>query len=269
MAREEDVTIDLRWWHGRPIGSSIKDRIPIFDGCAHNFQQLGSNRARQLLVGQALTKSCKFYQAPKILPSIRQSTATFKKSIGMQPLSINQGGGRNEFCGEGPLLLVGVIHAIGVLLPGNGIGEILNFQVGLQKFDVQQLALGRGFAIRPHLIERQVAIMCLDESVHQQWIHIRILRFCPFVPLLGQSLSSCLLRAYALTLSRYLACTQIKIPRQPISNGPTGNDANERLACTVPSRTAQIAPAAETKHPNRDSQKEFMGGIYHGPISAS
>jgi hypothetical protein len=40
------------------------------------------------------------------------------------------------------------------------------------------------------LVERQVAVVCFDESVHQRWIHIRILRLRPVVPLLGQNLSS-------------------------------------------------------------------------------
>lgn len=78
--------------------------------------------------------------------------------------------------GKEILLLVSVIHAVRVLLPGDCIGEILNFQVGLQQFDVQQLALGGCLAIRPHLVQGQVPVVCLDESVHQQWIHIRILR---------------------------------------------------------------------------------------------
>lgn len=42
-----------------------------------------------------------------------------------------------EKSGKEILLLVGVVHAVRVLLPRNRIGKILNFQVGLQKFDVQ------------------------------------------------------------------------------------------------------------------------------------
>ena len=61
---------------------------------------------------------------------------------------------------------IGEVHAVGVLYAGNLVGAILYFQVSAKDFDVHQFLLLRSRAIHPGLVQRQVTVMRLDESVH-------------------------------------------------------------------------------------------------------
>ena len=153
-------------------------------------------------------------------------------------------------------VLVGVVHAVGVLLARDLVGEELDFQVGLQQLDVHQLAFGSVATIGPHHLQGHVPVMRLDKSMHQLWIHIRILRLGDTVCYWAYALG---LAYFKLTLARYLAWIQISNPRQVTSSGPTGNVANEMVECSDPSRIAQITPLTATTHPNRPSQKLLMG----------
>lgn len=74
-------------------------------------------------------------------------------------------------------MLVGKVHSIGILQPGDGLGDVLNLEICLEQLDVQHLAFGRVPAIGAHQVERQVAVVRFDESLHQRRIHARIVRF--------------------------------------------------------------------------------------------
>lgn len=94
-------------------------------------------------------------------------------------------------------MLVGEVHAVGILLARDRPGEVLDLQVRLEQFDVQHLALRGVRAVRSHQVERQIAVVRLDESVHQQRIHVSHCALRPGGRLLGQCLSSSLPQAYA------------------------------------------------------------------------
>jgi hypothetical protein len=72
---------------------------------------------------------------------------------------------------------VGEVHAVGVLHSDDRFRDILNFKICFQQFDVQHLAFGGVPAIGTHQIERQIAVVRFDESLHQRRIHARIVHF--------------------------------------------------------------------------------------------
>ena len=92
-------------------------------------------------------------------------------------------------------MLVGEIHAIGVLDAGDLIGVMLDFQVGLEDLDVHQFAFFGIAALGAAALESQVAVMCFHEPLHQPG-HKRILFPVERFQLSGQSLSSRLPQNY-------------------------------------------------------------------------
>jgi hypothetical protein len=81
-----------------------------------------------------------------------------------------------EFWGRKPSssVLVGVIHAIGILDAGDLVGEMLDFEICLQNLDMQQLAFFGVTAVGASTVEGEIPIMRLYESLHQS-IHEQIL----------------------------------------------------------------------------------------------
>ena len=63
-------------------------------------------------------------------------------------------------------MLVGEIHAVGVLLARDLGGIVLDFEVGLEDLDVQDLALGSVTTIGADAVEGEIAVMRFDESLH-------------------------------------------------------------------------------------------------------
>jgi len=57
------------------------------------------------------------------------------------------------------LIDFGVVIAVCVLKPGDHLGSILHFQIGLQDFDVHLLAFSRSCAGSAGIVESQVTIM--------------------------------------------------------------------------------------------------------------
>ena len=89
----------------------------------------------------------------------------------------------------GSSVLVGVIHAIGILDAGDLVGDMLDFEVCLENLDMQQLAFFGVTAVGASTVEGEVPIMRLYESLHQSIISEFSLPSKPF-QLLGQNLSS-------------------------------------------------------------------------------
>ena len=98
-------------------------------------------------------------------------------------------------------MLVGVVHSVGVLNAGDLIGVMLNFQVGLQEFDVHDLALLGITAIGAHDFQGKVPIMRFNKSLHQPG-HKRIL----FLLIDSDYRAKALIRIYFnVTVLRHLA----------------------------------------------------------------
>ena len=63
-------------------------------------------------------------------------------------------------------MLIGEIHAIGVLDAGNDLGAVLDLEVGLHDLDVVELALAWIGKVGASLVESQVPVVGLDELVN-------------------------------------------------------------------------------------------------------
>ena len=64
-------------------------------------------------------------------------------------------------------VLVGEVHAVGVLDAGDLVGVVLNLKLSLKDLDVHQLAFFGVAAVRAAHFEGHVAVMCLDKPLHQ------------------------------------------------------------------------------------------------------
>src|SRR5262245_45638868 len=69
----------------------------------------------------------------------------------------------------GPLLVdFGEVHAISELQAGNLARPMLHFQIGLEQFDVDHLALHGGYAFGAHAVQGEIAVMGFDELAYDR-----------------------------------------------------------------------------------------------------
>jgi hypothetical protein len=73
------------------------------------------------------------------------------------------------------LVAFGEIHAVSELQSGYLAGAVVHFQVGLEQFDVDHLALHGALTLSADAVQGQIAIMGFDELTHDGIHDARIL----------------------------------------------------------------------------------------------